>query len=113
MNIPDSPPTTNRPTPPPPWQTAESLQQLIEAAPVAIVTVDRAGTILYVNQKLEELFGYARAELVDQPVERLLPEQMRAIHVQHRQGYVAEPHVRAMGRGLNLVGRRQDGTTFP
>ncbi len=96
-----------------PWQTVESLQQLIEAAPVAIVTVDRAGIIVYVNQKLEDLFGYARAELINQPVELLLPEQFRTIHVQHRAAYVAEPHVRAMGSGMNLVGRGKDGTTFP
>ena len=113
MNSSDSHTSTNDQTPLSPWQTTESLQHLIEAAPVAIVTVDRAGTILYVNQKLEDLFGYTRAELIDQPVELLLPEQFRTIHVQHRAAYVAEPHVRAMGSGMNLVGRRKDGTTFP
>lgn len=114
MNSPQLDSSENSPIQISTWRTAENLQQLIEAAPVAIVTVDQRGIILYVNQKLEELFGYGRVELIGSPVELLLPEGVRTRHVQHRMHYNADdPHVRPMGSGMNLVGRRKDESEFP
>ncbi|HUG89599.1 MAG TPA: PAS domain S-box protein, partial [Planctomycetaceae bacterium] len=56
---------------------------------------------------------YRRAELLGQTVETLLPERFRAGHVQQRNGYFAEPRVRAMGSGLDLWALRKDGREFP
>lgn len=86
---------------------------LVEAAPDAIVIVDRAGEIVLVNSQTENLFGYPRDELVGQKVEILVPQQFRSDHSAHRGGYVADPKVRSMGSGLELYGRRRDGTEFP
>ena len=86
---------------------------LVEAAPDAIVIVDRAGEIVLVNSQTENLFGYPRAELVGQKVEILVPQRFRSDHAAHRGGYVAGPKVRSMGSGLELYGRRRDGTEFP
>lgn len=86
---------------------------VLEDASVAIVVVDSAGTIVLVNNEAEEMFGYTRDTLVGQPLEMLLPKPVREDHVQHRAGYFRAPQPRPMGLGLDLAGRRKDGTEFP
>ena len=88
-------------------------EAFLEAASEGIVIIDANGRIVSVNRKTEQLFGYDRTELVGQGLEILLPERLRAAHVQHRARYFAEPRVRPMGRGLDLVAQRKDGTEFP
>ena len=89
------------------------FESLLEAAPDAIVVVDSQGRIRLVNGQVEKLFGYARAELVGQQVEILVPESVRAWHPQHRSGYMGDPRTRPMGAGLQLSARCKDGTEFP
>jgi len=86
---------------------------LLEAGPDAIVIADEQGRILLVNGQTEELFGYDRRELLGQPVELLLPGRFRPRHVHHRADFLAEPRTRPMGQGLELFGRRKDGSEFP
>jgi PAS domain S-box-containing protein len=86
---------------------------LLEGAPDAIVMVDASGTIQMVNVQAERLFGYLRPEMIGQPIEILVPERARAAHVAHRQAYHEVAHTRPMGAGLDLYGRRRDGTEFP
>jgi PAS domain S-box-containing protein len=88
-------------------------QTFLELAPDAMLIVDAAGRIVQVNQQSEQLFGYARAALLGQPVELLLPERFQAAHQQHRDAFAADPHQRPMGSGLALFGRRHDGSEFP
>jgi len=90
-----------------------TFRSLLESAPDAMVIVDSQGAIVFVNGQVETLFGYARAELVGQPIEVLVPARLREAHVGHRTGYFRRPGVRLMGRGLDLHGRRKDGTEFP
>lgn len=89
------------------------FRALLEAAPDAIVIADTHGRIELVNAQTERIFGFPRDQLIGQPIERLVPERFQARHVGHRQGYVEEPHVRAMGQGMDLYGRRADGSEFP
>ncbi|MGH9553706.1 MAG: PAS domain S-box protein, partial [Terriglobales bacterium] len=91
----------------------EKFRRLLEAAPDAMVIVDRAGRILLVNSQTDSMFGYGREELLNQPVEILIPEHFRQKHQQHREAYHGAPHSRPMGSGLELLGRRKDGGTFP
>ena len=86
---------------------------LLETAPDAMVIVNRNGEIVLVNAQTERMFGYARHELLGQPVEMLVPSQYRQSHVGHRKAYAAAAHARPMGAGLELFGVRKDGTEFP
>jgi formate hydrogenlyase transcriptional activator len=91
----------------------EKFLYLLDAAPDAIVIVDGAGRMLLANIQTESLFGYTKEELLRQPVEMLIPEDLRLKHSGHRAEYHNASHPRAMGSGLDLLGRRKDGSTFP
>jgi PAS domain S-box-containing protein len=86
---------------------------LLEAAPDATVCVDSVGRIVLVNAQAERMFGYPRGELAGQLVEILVPDAVQAGHPGLRAGYTADPQPRQLGAGLELSGRRRDGTTFP
>jgi PAS domain S-box-containing protein len=87
--------------------------EMLEAVPDAIVAVDGEGTILQVNSQVRELFGYSRSELIGKKIELLVPERFRDQHRHHRRGFAESPKVRRMGPGLDLYGRRQNGSEFP
>ena len=94
-------------------QATERFQSVVEAAPNGLITVDHHGRVVLVNRRIEQLFGYGRAEIVGQPIETLLPERYRGGHVGTRERYLAAPSDRRMGAGRDLYGRRKDGTEFP
>ncbi len=90
-----------------------TAQAVLESASEGIILIDTAGHITLVNAAAERMFGYRRSVLLGQPLEILLPERIRRGHVAHRMGYFTEPRIRPMGIGLDLAGRREDGTEFP
>jgi PAS domain S-box-containing protein len=94
-------------------QHAADFEGLLEAAPDAMVGIGRTGLIRFVNRQTELLFGYDRDDLLGQSIETLVLESFRKIHLAHRAGYFADPKTRLMGAGLQLTGRRRDGTDFP
>jgi PAS domain S-box-containing protein len=94
-------------------RSEERFRALLESAPDAAVIVDDHGRIVLVNRQTEELFGYTREEMLHHPIEMLLPERFRSIHTEHRRTYTGDPRTRPIGVGLELSGRRADGSEFP
>jgi PAS domain S-box-containing protein len=94
-------------------ESEEKFRMLVEAAPVAIIIANQAGHITLVNDQAQNLFGYDRSEMLEQPVEMLLPEHLHQHHVQHRTRYLTAPTIRPMGSGLELQALRKDQTLFP
>ncbi|HEX4895949.1 MAG TPA: PAS domain S-box protein [Solimonas sp.] len=91
----------------------DKFRALLETAPDAIVIIDQSGTIRLVNAQTERLFGYRREALMGKSIEMLIPERLRHGHTAHRQHYFTAPKNREMGAGLELLGRRKDGSEFP
>ena len=89
------------------------LSLAFEFSPDAIVVTDNEGAITDVNAQVAQFFGYTREELLGRPVESLIPDRLRSVHPQHRKEFNAHPRTRRMGAGLELQGRRKDGSEFP
>ncbi len=94
-------------------QLVKIHSMLFTTAAEGLVVVDGSGTICLKNPRLEELFGYEPAELIGEPIEVLIPMPIRKKHVQQRQDYHDHPTQRPMGIGMDLMGQRKDGSTFP
>jgi PAS domain S-box-containing protein len=86
---------------------------ILEAIPDAVAAVNQQGVIIQVNSQMEALFGYTRDELIGQKIEILVPERQRPQHHLHRERFHHQPKIRRMGAGLDLSGRRHDGSEFP
>jgi PAS domain S-box-containing protein len=95
--------------------TADTLlsSHFLDAIPDAIVAIGSDGTILQVNTQTETLFGYPKGALIGKKIEVLVPERFRGAHQGHRTSFAAAPKTRRMGSaGLDLKGRRRDGSEF-
>jgi PAS domain S-box-containing protein len=89
------------------------FRSVVEAAPNAMILIDRERRIVLVNHAAEKLFGYGRQELMGQAVELLVPERAAAAHPARVDAFHARPSARAMGAGRDLHGHRKDGTEVP
>jgi len=89
------------------------FRRVVEAAPNAMVMIGPAGLIEMVNAQTEVVFGYARSELLGNPVEMLVPLRFRGHHPGLRASFFGDPRSRPMGAGRDLFGLRKDGSEFP
>ena len=102
------------------WRQAEEeiaaelrFRLVVEAAPNAMVMVNRAGEIVMVNAQAERVFGYSRIELLGQRVEMLVPPRFGDHHSGLREMFSVDPQTRPMGAGRDLYGLKKDGSEFP
>src|SRR5450432_886546 len=96
-----------------PHLSEELYSKLLDTAPDAMVVVGADGRINLVNVQTEKLFGYARAELIGEELQILIPERFRSGHGAHLTRFFGNPGARPMGSGLELYGRRKDGVELP
>lgn len=89
------------------------FRDLVDAAPDGVIVCDQAGLIVLVNAETERMFGYQRNELIGQRIDVLVPDRARVQHSQHVARYTGLPRLRPMGIGMELTGRRRDGTEIP
>lgn len=94
-------------------ETERFFRSVLESAPDGMMVVGANGHIQLANAQVETLFGYTRDELVDHPIEILVPDSIKKSHVALRNSYLSDPRTRDMGVGMELLGRRKDGSMFP
>ncbi|HYU45721.1 MAG TPA: sigma 54-interacting transcriptional regulator [Terriglobales bacterium] len=94
-------------------QAEARFQELLEAAPDAMVVVDEEGRIVLVNAQVERMFNHQRAELLGQRIEMLVPERLRERHRKLRTDFLRAPHEMPMRGGREFLGLHRDGHEFP
>lgn len=93
--------------------SANHLQSILSTVPDAMVVIDEHGLILSFSVAAERLFGYSEAQVVGRNVSMLMPSPDRERHDGYIERYLQTGEKRIIGIGRVVVGRRQDGSTFP
>jgi two-component system sensor histidine kinase/response regulator len=96
-----------------PLDTIGSYRDLLEAVPDALLVIDEAGDITFVNAHTERLFGYLRSQLLGRHYEMLLPSRFKGHGEAIRERFATDPGMRRAGTDMKLFGRYRDGTEFP
>src|SRR5580692_7876854 len=94
-------------------QMEDRYRGLLEAAPDAMVVVNPGGDIVLLNVQAEKTFGYRRDELVGQKVKNIIPEGFAERLIADGTRSAAEALAQQIGTGIELIGRRKDGSDFP
>lgn len=89
------------------------FRDILDAAPDVMIVCDGQGKITLTNAHVQRVFGYEPEELRGKPIETLVPDRFRVSHPERRKRFLADPTVRSMGFGIEVRGRRKDGTEFP
>ncbi|MCO6452550.1 MAG: PAS domain-containing sensor histidine kinase [Caldilineales bacterium] len=95
------------------FQGDVTVRTLLEALAEGVIVCDQGGTIVLINRRAEELFGYQLDEVVGHSLNIYLPERFFTTHTKHIEGFFKDLHVRPMGQGLDLTGKRKDGSEIP
>ena len=91
----------------------EMFKTAVDASPSGMVIIDSERTIILLNKKIEEIFGYERDELIGHKIEMLVPDDFKKHHPKFVESYVQKPESRSMGIGRELFGKHKSGRLFP
>src|SRR5436190_19287275 len=94
-------------------RSEEKYRGLLEAAPDAMVVVDEAGGIVLLNVQAEKQFGYPRDKLIGHKVTDIIPTGFAERLIADGSRTSAEALAQQIGTGIELTGRRRDGSEFP
>ena len=94
-------------------RSEEQFRRLIETAPIAIVVINSRGQIVFINARIENLFGYEHDELMGESIEILVPEYLWEKHIKHRSYFFTQPVHRPMNKGLEVIGQHKSGGKIP
>ena len=89
------------------------FQSIFESSVEGILVVDTNGVLLSANPAVEHMFGYGPGELINENLDILIPQQFKKKHSNHRKEYTKNPKTRPMGRNMNLLGSKKNGSKFP
>src|SRR5436309_1135133 len=93
-------------------KSEEGFRAVAETASDAIVSADKHGHITYFNPGAERIFGYAARDVIGRPLTLLMPQRFHGAHRQGLSRFLSTGQARVIGRTVELVGRRKDGTEF-
>jgi len=94
-------------------RTEETMAALLESAAQGVIAVNESGKISVVNSLVEKMFGYKREEILGQPLEKLVPDDLSDLTLEIQDGNLARSSSHRFGTGQFFTGKRQDGTKFP
>jgi PAS domain S-box-containing protein len=95
-------------------EASRRARAMVDAMMDAIVTVDDQLRIIVFNPAAERMFGWRASEMLGQPLDLLLPDEMRHVHGMRMSEFVnSDEERRAMSPSVQVLGRRRDGTLFP
>ncbi|HMS01702.1 MAG TPA: PAS domain S-box protein, partial [Gemmatimonadaceae bacterium] len=91
-----------------------ALEAIIDIAPDAVIVLDDAFRIVRYNRGAERIFGWQEADMLGEPLDRLLPLATRAVHRSHMRGFASgAQEARRMGERRVIAGLRRNGEEFP
>jgi PAS domain S-box-containing protein len=91
----------------------ELLRSIVDHVVDGIITADEYGTIESFNRAAEKIFGFTADEVIGKNVKLLMPEPFRSAHEAYMASYLRTRQPKIIGSGLEIIGRRKDGSTFP
>ncbi|XMO87439.1 PAS domain S-box protein [Algibacter sp. AS12] len=94
-------------------QDKDITKVLLDAVSEGVIVVDEHQNIVETNDSANKMFGYAKGELIKQPLNILIPQNYHAGHGAHFNGFMKDKARRQMGHGRDLYGARKDGSVFP
>ncbi len=94
-------------------EAAVRLKAIVDTAADGIITIDEHGTVESINPAAERIFGFPRPEVVGRNVSMLMSAADRNNHGRYIENYLRGGPPKIIGTIREVVGRRQDGTTFP
>ena len=94
--------------------TDPRFDEILASANDAIISIDESHVITLFNRGAERIFGYSAADIIGQPLDRLIPERFVAHHGSQVRDFSAAPEAsRMMAQRGEIYGRRRDGSEFP